>query len=441
MKAGQDKTGQNKRRTSNIEHRTFNVERFGVSFVRCSMFNVRCSMFAFPRRGLSLLEVLFTIFVLAVGLLGLASLLTGGHSHFSQGEQADRSAACGRAAQRDIEAHDMLRYSNWRWVVDTSGSNWTASEQQLWGRFVQANGINTFSGTNNAYLAPFVIDPLFVAAEAANGQAEKVQWFPYTNATPPAPASETPLVTAIPRLPRFTLADAATTKLFDGATADQWFTSRDDLRFEPRQRDARPDLMLERDPSNSPTLSSIAGDYSWMVMVTPAEAENYVPGAAVLGSNPPEQGGLRLDQRRLFTATVVVFYKRDARVETAPPTERQALATVLGPHSILVSENLGSLTSGRWIMLSAVLKPPLGENPPPLRPLHRWYRIASVGQGPTKTQVLLNLTGPDWSTGQTTSPYTDVHGDTCHAVVTVVDKVVGVFERTVELDVRSLSTQ
>jgi hypothetical protein len=55
------------------------------------------------RRGISLMEVLISAFIMAVGLLGVAALLPVGHHEASKGMLADRAAEIGRMAFRDFQ--------------------------------------------------------------------------------------------------------------------------------------------------------------------------------------------------------------------------------------------------------------------------------------------------------------------------------------------------
>jgi len=66
-----------------------------------------------PRRGVSLMEVLISTFVLSVGLLGLAALLPLGRFAVVETNKADYSGACGRAALRDVQIRRMLFSGNW----------------------------------------------------------------------------------------------------------------------------------------------------------------------------------------------------------------------------------------------------------------------------------------------------------------------------------------
>ena len=66
-----------------------------------------------PRRGISLLEVLVSIFILSVGLLGVAALIPIGKLSLVETNISDRTGACGRAALREIKIRRLLDPNNW----------------------------------------------------------------------------------------------------------------------------------------------------------------------------------------------------------------------------------------------------------------------------------------------------------------------------------------
>lgn len=65
------------------------------------------------RSGLSLIEVLVSMFVLAVGLLGVASLLPVGQFQIARGEEQEEALLVGRAALAQIEAGGWLNPARW----------------------------------------------------------------------------------------------------------------------------------------------------------------------------------------------------------------------------------------------------------------------------------------------------------------------------------------
>lgn len=66
-----------------------------------------------PRRGVSLMEVLMSIFILTVGLLGMASLIPVGGFQVSEAIKADRAAAVGRAAFYEVRIRGLLDPRKW----------------------------------------------------------------------------------------------------------------------------------------------------------------------------------------------------------------------------------------------------------------------------------------------------------------------------------------
>ena len=86
-----------------------------------------------PRRGVSLMEVLMSIFILTVGLLGMASLIPVGGFQVSEAIKADRAATVGRAAFNEVRMRGLLDPRAWRngdnvdttqlFVIDPLGNN------------------------------------------------------------------------------------------------------------------------------------------------------------------------------------------------------------------------------------------------------------------------------------------------------------------------------
>ena len=68
---------------------------------------------AAARRGISLLEVLISMFVLLFGLMGVASIFPVGNHYAGKGEQFDRGSALAEAAFADLKARGMLKPELW----------------------------------------------------------------------------------------------------------------------------------------------------------------------------------------------------------------------------------------------------------------------------------------------------------------------------------------
>jgi type II secretory pathway pseudopilin PulG len=110
------------------------------------------------RRGISLLEVLISMFVLAVGLLSVAALIPAGRYEIAQSTQLDNTAMIGRAAFRDLQVRGFLSPG------DTTGtSNWrNPSGVAVW---VPSTPMQPFrlGGASSARVA-FALDPLGAVA-------------------------------------------------------------------------------------------------------------------------------------------------------------------------------------------------------------------------------------------------------------------------------------
>jgi hypothetical protein len=349
------------------------------------------------------MEVLFAILVLAVGLTGVAALLPAGTHHVSVANQYDRSAACGRAALREVEVRRMLWPQNWL----------NASTLQ----------VPQFLSQPPTTIRPFVIDPLLVARNPGNVRADL---FPYVSGA-------SVIVPGDPRaLRRRTLAPFVARP--DGtplaprvrvAAAERVFVLRDETIFAPPagDSDARPQAIFSGETWPS------EGNYSWLLMVRPAESEN---NASALGAGVP------YDERRLYTVSVVVIHRRNPVIppddKAVDQHERQAQATHLGannfrlaPHAPPNDFPVGRIRIGQWILLTSLSNPdPQGVQ----EPFHRWYRVVSVGQTASGGEVFVKLAGPPW-------PPPDWLATGNLAVATIVDGVVGVFERTVILDLHA----
>ena len=112
------------------------------------------------RAGITLLEVLISIFVLSIGLLGVAALIPAGRFTIVETSKADRAGACGRAGLEEVKIREMADPTRWLYCGGSSVGNESYS---------------------------FVIDPLFVATELERTppiqaqELEQISGFPYVS--------------------------------------------------------------------------------------------------------------------------------------------------------------------------------------------------------------------------------------------------------------------
>ncbi len=326
------------------------------------------------RRGVSLLEVLISIFVLSIGLLGIAAMIPIGGSEIDKANQADRSAVLGRAALREVKVRRMLE--NWQSSLDNP-----SVEIQTW---MPQGG---WSLNTPQYV---MIDPLM----AANG----------VNAFPNATASYTMARVNLRRAPY------STALALTPPGAETIFVSHDDLNFDTSEKDRRP-LAI---PSSSGTSQQYEGNYSWMAMVAPAERD--VHQWLQAGS-----GGVFRASR--VTVSAIVFYKRNL---VAAQAERVANVTDayglgLGGGDVRLTagnvDDFKGLRRNHWILLCGQTGNMSWPN------VFKWYRVVAVGQdNPNSASRDVTLAGSDWL------------WSTTNVQAVLIEGVVGVYTETVELN-------
>jgi hypothetical protein len=430
------------------------------------------------RRGISLMEVLIATFVATVGLLSLASLIPVGKYQIIEGAKNDRGGTVGRAAIREVKVRDMLNPQMWLPVSDN------------------ANDLVKFTGSWfdwDAHKAPSLpdiptdwgnsicIDPLFIARQYVdtdnNGDLELaiprqfLSQFPY-----PLDGERSSLdegkPKSMPNPPRMTRVSLRTQSIMQplqaynptlrmGAPlAERIFTLQDDLMFEKVDDDTRTRQLFVRDTDPDLTddipgavlLRQFAGDYNWLVTLTPVERGDVDPLL-----------------RNLYTVSVVVFYKRPmspSQVElsdrnTGPPSERLVLADLLGGslgygggdvRLWLPSDWSGSseanptdmpyTRAGQWLMLAHWVRDETLDDPllddgnaqratRGLRAVFRWYRVVATEGEPVinaatgEPEQYVSLVGADLQP-------TPGLGATVHAAL--FDGVVAVYQKTMRLD-------
>lgn len=341
------------------------------------------------RRGITLTEVLISVFVLGAGLLGLASLVPLGQYHAIQANHQDRAASCARWVFRQIDSQGVMNPSLWV----------------------------TRTGVSPGVPRVFILDPRFLSVGLNQGDPLAGQ-FPYVVGSAGANWN----------LSRLTLNDPqmANTPMNFGV-AYQLCTWRDDILFTAPNDNIRPGMQL--DPSNQRVVTD--GDYSWLAMVRPAEGEN-VPQ---IGSMPDRTNGV---PRTNFIVSVVVLYNRAATVDVTEdvPSERQVLANPRGPgwfelvNDVAPNGPIGRLAPNQWVLMSAEQVDPNNESPSPPLWFHRWYKIVNVVETPSGNRAV-KVSGPDWPTAMV---------DNATVRCTIIDGAVGVYERRMNYNPYSYRT-
>jgi hypothetical protein len=322
------------------------------------------------RHGITLLEVLISMFVALVGLSGLAALFWLGGIEMSEGAKLDRAMAVARAAQRSFKILGMHRP-----IQTYTSTTGTTTLVQTWatpaGATIDGSGTTggttvqpvmpfsaTSFGTGNTppsvaygnYTQGFAIDPIGVNANATATTPSPA--FPAIDATgdgsgaAPAAIAYTPLAPTtalqsapsptIPCLSRITFqanpqsgtastatAYPQTMTLFTAGQADLVFRSQDDLLLNTPNGDYPPTQVY-----SAAGRRQSQGDYSWLATVVPGFS-TYLSDATKTPTAYTAIG-----DTNLVRVSIVVFYKRNAVVlpldttYAAPPPERMVWVNI-----------------------------------------------------------------------------------------------------------------
>jgi hypothetical protein len=367
------------------------------------------------RRGISLLEIMISIGVVGIGLIGVASLIPLAHYKASEGVREERKALFGRRVFREFLVNEFHRPGSWQ------GPN---QGTPYWAVF---NGQHPYQPvynplTGRVLLQTYCFDPHWVAARLAGS-------FPTSGTFPEVgPANlVVPRVTVLayrPEVLRESLllhgATPAVASLraagFVGsptpmslARADEIFRIHDDLIVEPpdNPNDIARQSYLSESSSAYPVPQAFKrlahGGFSWMATLVPEL------NSAVDPSNPTVFLAYLTNR---FKVSIVVFNQRNL---TSNYAEEVVAQVAVPPNSLMtgaikelvinelgqvppVPENVGvrHIRGGDWVAL--VQKLPLPAPQPPYTRL-LWYQVVSTDEQTSDTTMTrqLSLAGPDWN--------------------------------------------
>ena len=428
------------------------------------------------RSGITLLEVLISIFVLAVGLLSIASLIPVASFQVQRSHIDDTKALVGQQAIRDLRNHGFLRPDYW--CYDAFGNSPlvnTRNSSLPFGVLLLPNnppaprsGQNRDNGFGFAF-PPIAIDPYMIRR------------FP-----PPANrAADFALATAVPayngeRIEMYRVTCATALQ----AAADQVCQSLDDLVFDTSS--GGPDSLPTggfNNPAGVHTKRSFQGQFSWLATLVPVYGDPLAPAGTMFPSGIPVS-------RNAMILSTVVFNQRPTAV--APGTvlnganvsgERAAQATFSGtgfpnaatrpsqgigagelqiselnPSATLDQANIDlAVKPGEWIMLGTMIADPNAPTQSrnstglPQRPFFRWYRVVNVGPIMQSVGLSTNdnrsgafardltVTGADWQMATVVPTVSQKDSKTYPQFFAFIyDGAVAVYERTVRLEGTSM---
>ncbi len=338
-------------------------------------------------RGVTLIEVLFSIGIVAVGLLGVLILVPLAGLRTTQGAMADGADRLGRNAIRAFDICQMRNQESWAWYD------------------VASNTCQAFSGAD-----AICIDPLYVATYTAVG----TNLFPYN---PPSGATQMDRITlrsyvsaAMPSPPPGAVGSRVMSLLQAGGI----FMGEDDLVFNlPADRT----LPAEQKFDSSRVKRQWEGKFSWLATLVRKQT---IQGA---GSNSD-----------LYLLSIVVSHRRDPLIDAERTVEVAPVPSTIsigynGGDVLLSStaeDNL-KMKEGEWLILAGIDASG--------RKSFQWYRIQTADAGPvpnsagTGYERDLTLFGQDW-------PFSQMTGKTW---AVWIPGVIAVYEKTIRVPLRAES--
>ena len=382
------------------------------------------------RAGTTILEVMFAIFVVIVGLLGIASILPLAARNASDSNAHNNAQALG---QRWFASFTALRLNE-----PNAFSSKQLGYDWYWFRDNASPGFQVFSHLNNPPASlptssvwanqSICIDPMFysepsvrarIAETAGLDAGYRLAVFPYYRDTydplddPLATSSSLP---PQPRMLRTTLG-LSSTNIASRKLVEDIFASPDDVAFDADETDNTQAAYRLFDASQAKALAN--GQYSWLATLAPIEPFSNIN-----------------DLTPTYILSLVVMNRRDREYLATPlPAPGDAEAKPAGERLVSVlplSGNFQNGTGGRvrlmanaqtsdvvhigdWIMLGGYS--PVGGS----FAKFRWYRIIAMNQQPTLSSGAWSrdvvLEGPDFE-----FPATGAQGTLMSGVVTVVER-------------------
>lgn len=409
------------------------------------------------KSGVTLVEVIFAIGVVLIGLVGLISVLPIAGRRAQDAISLNEGNAVAVEAFQRLESYDLLRRDSWVVVDDTAASYGVLSAANI--LFDNVDG--------------YCIDPLFVsdsfgrmaesvstggyyqqyvAGSASNGHRRRLfpyykqEYSPYTdpseNVTAASAWSLWPMFGEAPRMVRVgllgggSLISAAEATLIGEDFEGIAYSKTDDKTL-----NVSPQATGAVDAGIDYGKKVTDGRYSWFATVNRLPGTRYASLAVVVVR----------DRNRLFETRKNVDGVA-SRPDQNANSERLAYVTSAtgfrggagGTIEMVMTDTVSKeLTSDNWVMLSR--RDTSGTTP---FSIHRWYRVVGVLVKPekvslsdpvtTSTSDVLRykviLDGPDWSFGFATPGNADTGaGVADNTFVTLVDGVVTVHEHVLRL--------
>ncbi len=402
------------------------------------------------RRGVTIIEVLFAIGIVIVGLLGVASLLPMAARNAELSNEAAEGQAYAQRYYAEFVSRGFSDSRNWRWFDDNPAMGNKTFSTAFNNAVDIPSSSNAGGNVSTAFRHAICIDPGFFADPLSvlevNGssfganQAYRPGLFPYyqdsfdptSNPFAPSFLAAPPALRNRPRLLRVSLHDPSSAfPVMPAKVVQRLFMSLDDLSItKPKDKSLPPQRVGEQALPNVVGRGLTQANYSWLATLSPREFG--------FGEMP-----LAVSEQ-YYTLSIVVMRRRDRSWFQPTSPDKNSIPQgerLLGvfPQSgnfiggdggqILVTASTGlsnTIRIGDWLMLSRFQSAGTARGV-----ICRWYRVIGVDADPTLSggppatnwSRSLVLEGPDW-----------VFDNALPTQATLLSNVVTVLERVIPVE-------
>jgi Tfp pilus assembly protein PilV len=361
-----------------------------------SSLNSNCkSKNADSRSGISLMEVLISIGIMAVGMVAIASLLPAGGVLVKRATIEERKAEMGLNIAKEFKINGFSDPTSW------------LSYSSAWQVYVPPTD-------PAAAVESIAIDPMMLSANPSN---VAVRSFPANG------VSGAPVMRRV-SLKQCGVQSGTNYTLSNPLSELKCMMTNELVVDQPDDKTLPGTSHMMLDSSSTPLKRDYEGNYTWLATITFPTSE-FAPSAASFGNTALLS--IAVANARPMTAPTSgsgqeEMLSVDQPASGSPPVSMGgAEITAAGS-----TAQLDMLVPGRWVILCRYQQVPNlpSGTPRQPQPIFKWYRITNSSESSTSGKQDVTLVGPDW-----------VWGDSSHLTyLCAFADVVAVYERSIHLE-------
>lgn len=341
------------------------------------------------KRGISLMEVLISIGIMAIGMVSIASLLPVGGRQVQRATTEERKAELGLNVVQEFKVKGFSDPTNWLGY----SSGWTQYTPPV----------------APTWPDPICIDPMMLAANPSN---VAVTSFP-ANAT------------AGPTMKRVSLKQCASLSgtvytLSKPLSELNCMMTNEIVVDRPDDKTLPGAGHMMLDSSSTPIKRDYEGNYTWLATITFAAGDSNGANTTNGGNNTAMLSIAICNARR--TTLPAAGSGQEEMLAVDQPTGSPPPPSIAGAEVTVTATDAQAeiLRAGKWVILCRKLQTTTSTD----TSTFAWYRVTNASESSTAGKTDLTLTGPNWIWGDSTRP----------TYLAAIGDVVAVYSRSIHLE-------